>query len=109
MLALAAVGASAQTAEAGTGAQEDSYLDPLAYSRVNPAAESVPLTINYLWRTRGSEELSFYLQQYYRTVAVEGKTREQLVLLGTAFRMEDVVSQAAVVAQKEMSTETAVA
>jgi S1-C subfamily serine protease len=42
----------------------------------------VPLTINYLWRTRGSEELSFYLQQYYRTVAVEGKTREQLVLLG---------------------------
>ncbi len=41
----------------------------------------VPLTTNYLMRSRVSEELGFYYQQYYRTVAQEGKTREQLVLL----------------------------
>jgi hypothetical protein len=41
----------------------------------------VPVTTNYLMRTRGSEDLSFYYQQYYRMVAEEGKTREQLVLL----------------------------
>jgi S1-C subfamily serine protease len=41
----------------------------------------LPLTTNYLIRVRRSEELTFYLQQYYRTVAEEGKTREQLVLL----------------------------
>ena len=41
----------------------------------------VPVTTNYLMRTRGSEELSFYYRQYYRMVAEEGKTREQLVLL----------------------------
>jgi len=41
----------------------------------------VPVTTNYLMRTRGSEDLSFYYRQYYRMVAEEGKTREQLVLL----------------------------
>lgn len=41
----------------------------------------VPVTTNYLQRVRGSEELSFYYQQYYRMIAQEGKTREQLVLL----------------------------
>ena len=30
---------------------------------------------------RGKEELTFIMQQYYRTVAQEGKTREQLVIL----------------------------
>jgi N-acetylmuramoyl-L-alanine amidase len=40
---LAVTGAAAQTGgEAG-----DTYLDPVAYSRVNPTAESVPLTIKY--------------------------------------------------------------
>ncbi|MHC4340877.1 MAG: S1C family serine protease [Planctomycetota bacterium] len=46
----------------------------------------VPLTTNYLWRTRGSEELTYYFQQYYRTVAEEGKTREQLVLLSRVLK-----------------------
>jgi S1-C subfamily serine protease len=46
----------------------------------------MPLTTNYLWRTRGSEELTYYFQQYYRTVAEEGKTREQLVLLSRVLR-----------------------
>ncbi|MEM8886058.1 MAG: trypsin-like peptidase domain-containing protein [Planctomycetota bacterium] len=41
----------------------------------------VPLTINYLRSSRGNEELAFVMQQYYRTVAKEGKTREQLVIL----------------------------
>jgi len=41
----------------------------------------VPLTTNYLRASRGNEELTFYMQQYYRTVAKEGKTREQLVIL----------------------------
>ncbi|MHC4547706.1 MAG: S1C family serine protease [Planctomycetota bacterium] len=41
----------------------------------------VPVTTNYLMRARPSEELMFYYRQYYRTVAEEGKTREQLVLL----------------------------
>jgi hypothetical protein len=41
----------------------------------------VPVTTNYLMRSRGSEDLSFYYRQYYRMVAEEGKTREQLVLL----------------------------
>jgi len=41
----------------------------------------VPLTTNYLRSSRGNEELTFYMQQYYRTVAKEGKTREQLVIL----------------------------
>jgi S1-C subfamily serine protease len=41
----------------------------------------VPLTTNYLQSARGKEELSFIMQQYYRTVAQEGKTREQLVIL----------------------------
>jgi hypothetical protein len=41
----------------------------------------IPVTTNYLQRTRGSEELGFYYQQYYRMIAEEGKTREQLVLL----------------------------
>ncbi|MDJ0520643.1 MAG: trypsin-like peptidase domain-containing protein [Planctomycetota bacterium] len=40
----------------------------------------LPLTNNYLGWGR-SNELSYYMQQYYRTVAKEGKTREQLVLL----------------------------
>ncbi|MHC4849756.1 MAG: PDZ domain-containing protein, partial [Planctomycetota bacterium] len=39
------------------------------------------LTINYLRSVRGNEELTFVMQQYYRTVAKEGKTREQLVIL----------------------------
>jgi len=40
----------------------------------------VPLTQNYLgWGT--SNDISYYMEQYYRTVAEEGKTREQLVLL----------------------------
>ena len=41
----------------------------------------VPLTTNYLRSSRGNEELTFYMQQYYRTIAKEGKTREQLVIL----------------------------
>ena len=41
----------------------------------------VPLTTNYLRAARGNEELTFYMQQYYRSVAKEGKTREQLVIL----------------------------
>lgn len=41
----------------------------------------VPLTTNYLMATRASDELVYYYQQYYRTVAEEGKTPEQLVIL----------------------------
>jgi S1-C subfamily serine protease len=41
----------------------------------------VPVTTNYLFRSRSSDELTYYYRQYYRTVAVEGKTREQLVVL----------------------------
>ncbi len=41
----------------------------------------LPLSMNYLMRSRGDEDLVYYIQQYYRTVAEEGKTREQLVLL----------------------------
>lgn len=41
----------------------------------------VPLTTNYLQTSRGNEELTFVMQQYYKTVAKEGKTREQLVIL----------------------------
>jgi len=41
----------------------------------------VPVTTNYLFRARSSEELTYYYRQYYRIVAQEGKTREQLVLL----------------------------
>jgi hypothetical protein len=41
----------------------------------------VPLTTNYLRAARGNEELTFIMQQYYRTMAQEGKTREQLVIL----------------------------
>jgi S1-C subfamily serine protease len=41
----------------------------------------VPLTTNYLWATRASDDLVYYYQQYYRIVAEEGKTREQLVIL----------------------------
>jgi len=41
----------------------------------------LPLSLNYLMRSRGSEELIYYMQQYYKTVAEEGKSREQLVLL----------------------------
>ena len=40
----------------------------------------VPLTENYIgWGS--SNDLSYYMQQYYRSVAEEGKSREQLVLL----------------------------
>jgi hypothetical protein len=40
----------------------------------------VPLSQNYLgWGA--SNDISYYMEQYYRTVAEEGKTREQLVLL----------------------------
>ncbi len=41
----------------------------------------VPLTTNYLMATRASDDLVFYYQQYYKTMAEEGKTREQLVIL----------------------------
>ncbi|MHC4953421.1 MAG: S1C family serine protease [Planctomycetota bacterium] len=41
----------------------------------------VPLTTNYLRAAGRNEELTFVMQQYYRTVAKEGKTREQLVIL----------------------------
>jgi S1-C subfamily serine protease len=41
----------------------------------------VPVTTNYLFRARSSEELTYYYRQYYRIVAKEGKTREQLVVL----------------------------
>jgi S1-C subfamily serine protease len=41
----------------------------------------VPLTTNYLMATRASDDLAYYYQQYYRIVAEEGKTREQLVIL----------------------------
>jgi hypothetical protein len=45
----------------------------------------VPLTENYLGWGR-SNDLSYYMTQYYRTVAEEGKTREQLVLLSRVMR-----------------------
>ena len=45
----------------------------------------VPLTNNYLGWGR-SNDLSYYMQQYYRTVAVEGKSREQLVLLSRVIK-----------------------
>ena len=41
----------------------------------------VPLTTNYLMATRASDDLVYYYQQYYRIVAEEGRTREQLVIL----------------------------
>jgi len=41
----------------------------------------VPVTTNYLFRARSSDELTYYYRQYYRIVAKEGKTREQLVVL----------------------------
>ncbi len=41
----------------------------------------VPLTTNYLMATRASDDLVYYYQQYYKTVAEEGKSREQLVIL----------------------------
>jgi len=41
----------------------------------------VPLTTNYMMATRTSDDLVYYFQQYYRLVAEEGKTREQLVIL----------------------------
>ena len=45
----------------------------------------VPLTENYLgWGA--SNDLSYYMQQYYRTVAEEGKTRDQLVLLSRVMK-----------------------
>jgi len=40
----------------------------------------VPLTINYLMR-RGNEELFYYLNQWYSTIAGPGETRRQLVVL----------------------------
>jgi len=46
----------------------------------------LPLTTNYLYVSRASEELGYYYQQYYKTVAEEGKTREQLVLLARVLR-----------------------
>ena len=45
----------------------------------------LPLTENYLgWGA--SNDLSYYMTQYYRTVAEEGKTREQLVLLSRVIK-----------------------
>ncbi|MHC4730532.1 MAG: S1C family serine protease [Planctomycetota bacterium] len=41
----------------------------------------VPVATNYLSRARSSDELTYYYRQYYRIVAQEGKTREQLVVL----------------------------
>ncbi|MHC4133897.1 MAG: S1C family serine protease [Planctomycetota bacterium] len=41
----------------------------------------VPVATNYLFRARSSDELTYYYRQYYRIVAKEGKTREQLVVL----------------------------
>jgi S1-C subfamily serine protease len=41
----------------------------------------VPLTTNYVMTTRPSDDLVYYYQQYYRNIAEEGKTREQLVIL----------------------------
>ena len=40
-----------------------------------------PVTANYLSRAGRNNELSYYYQQYYRLVAKEGETREQLVVL----------------------------
>jgi len=44
LLVIAVTGAAAQTGTAGGG---DTYLDPLAYARVNPDAESIPLSVKY--------------------------------------------------------------
>jgi S1-C subfamily serine protease len=45
----------------------------------------VPLTKNYLgWGQ--SNDISYYMEQYYMTVAEEGKTREQLVLLSRVMK-----------------------
>jgi len=41
----------------------------------------VPLTANYMAATRPSDELAYYFEQYYRMVAEEGKTPEQIVIL----------------------------
>ncbi|MGH7162341.1 MAG: trypsin-like peptidase domain-containing protein [Planctomycetota bacterium] len=47
----------------------------------------VPLTSNYLFRAgRTSEELIYYMQQYYRSIAVEGESREQLVVLSQVLK-----------------------
>lgn len=47
----------------------------------------VPMTSNYIGWGR-SEELSYYMNTYYRTVAEEGKTREQLVILSRVLKHE---------------------
>jgi len=47
----------------------------------------LPLTSNYLWQAgRASEEMSFYMQQYYQLIAGENEPREQLVLLSQVLR-----------------------
>jgi N-acetylmuramoyl-L-alanine amidase len=43
LLVFVSTGAPAQTGVEG----DDTYLDPLAYSRVNPEAESIPLNVKY--------------------------------------------------------------
>ncbi|MDJ0974089.1 MAG: trypsin-like peptidase domain-containing protein [Planctomycetota bacterium] len=45
----------------------------------------VPMTSNYIGWGR-SEELAYYMNTYYRTVAEEGKTREQLVILSRVLK-----------------------
>ncbi|MCZ6574319.1 MAG: trypsin-like peptidase domain-containing protein [Planctomycetota bacterium] len=46
----------------------------------------VPLTTNYLFQSRGPrEELSYYMQQFYRSIADDGEEREQLVVLSRVF------------------------
>lgn len=95
LLVIAVTGAAAQTRDTGGG---DTYLDPLAYARVNPEAESIPLSIKYQATGETRQAMGRYLlldsqEMYLRSASLatilkagrywQGKLRHLDLKVGT--------------------------
>ncbi len=94
LLVIAVTGAAAQTGTAGG----DTYLDPLAYARVNPDAESIPLSVKYQATGETRQAMGRYLltdsqEMYLRSASLatilkagrywQGKLRHLDLKVGT--------------------------
>ncbi len=84
LLVFASTGAVAQTGAAGG----DIYLDPLAYARVNPEAESIPLNIKYKATGETRRAMGRYLLMDSQEMYVRSATLATILKAGRYWQGE---------------------
>ena len=67
---------------AQTGGGQDTYLDPLAYTRINPASESVPWTVRHQATGETRQAMGRYLLTYSSEMYVRSATLATVLKAG---------------------------